>query len=75
MASDPRRVARIHRRLAPVWLVLMIPNTVAYFVMGFETFASVTLLETVLLSLYAAYIGDRSAEQAAESRFPEDEDA
>ena len=74
MPSDPRRVAKIHRRLAPVWLALMIPAVAAYLVMGFEAFARSSLLVTVLLSLYAAYIGDRSAEQAAESRFPEDDD-
>lgn len=73
MTSDPRRVAKIHRRLAPIWLVLMVPNAVAYFVMDFEVFARVTLLETVLLSLYAAFVGDRGTEQAAESRFPDDE--
>lgn len=74
MASDPRRVAKIHRRLAPMWLVLVIPNVVAYFVIDFNTFVRATLLETVILSFYAAYIGDRSAEQAAESRFPEEDD-
>jgi len=52
----------------------MIPAVIAYLVMGFEAFARASLLVTVLLSLYAAYIGDRSAEQAAESRFPEDDD-
>ena len=73
MSSDPRKVAKFHRRLAPIWLWLMIPNTVAYFLIPLNTFVRVTLLETVLLSLYAAYIGEKSTEQAAESRFPEDE--
>lgn len=72
--ADPRRVAKWARRRAPIWLVLMVPNAVGYFIIEFETFVRVTLLETVLLSFYAAWIGDKSAEQAAESRYPEDED-
>lgn len=73
MTSDPRRVAKIHRRLAPLWLVLMIPAIAAYFVVSFEAFVRTTALITLLLSLYAAFVGDRSTEQAAESRFPDDE--
>jgi hypothetical protein len=55
-------------------MTLMIPAIAAYFLMGFEAFARASLLVTVLLSLYAAYIGEKSCEQAAEARFPEGED-
>lgn len=73
MTADPRKVARLHRYTKWVWLILCVPAVVAYFVLDFETYTKVMLLVTVVLSFYACFIGDASTEQAAESRFPEEE--
>jgi hypothetical protein len=73
MVADPRRVAKLHRRLKLVWLALCVPAVGAVFVLDFETYTKIMLLVTVVLSFYACYIGDAATEQAAESRTPEEE--
>jgi hypothetical protein len=56
-----------------VWLVLCVPAVVAFFLLDFETYTKIMLLVTVVLSFYACFIGDASTEQAAESRFPDED--
>lgn len=73
MTADPRSAAKWHRRFKWVWIILMVPAGIAFFVLDFETFASISLLVTVELTLYDTFLGHAASEQGAESRFPEEE--
>lgn len=73
MASDPRRTAMLHRRVKWVWVILMIPTGIAYFVLDAQTFTAAAVLVTAELTLYDTFLGHASAEQGAEGRFPEDD--
>ena len=66
-AAQAHKEAR-HNRIAKfLWLLLLIPVTVAYVFLDFETFVKVTSLLTVYLSVTAMSVGHHAAQKAAES--------
>jgi hypothetical protein len=67
MTADPRRVARFHSWTKWVWVACMPPTVVLYFTMSTSKF-------TALFVLVTAQLGQAATEQAAESRFPEEEE-